>query len=193
MKIALFDFDGTITQHDTFLTFGKIAKGKWGVYHGVLKWFPWLIAWKLKLITNSEAKERLFRTLFHNMSVEEFQSYCEEFRSVIDADLRKETLEIIKKHKADGAKIVIVSASIADWIRPWAERNGIDRVIATEIEKTSVGLLSGNFASRNCHGPEKVNRIKESLCLSPEDEIWAYGDSSGDSEMLKFADHGMFL
>lgn len=193
MRIALFDFDGTITRNDTFISFGMKARGKSGFFRAVLSSLPWLIGWKLNVISNSKAKEHLFGCLFRNMSVEEFQSNCESFKTDIDKNLREDTLRLIRHHQDAGDKVVIVSASIADWIRPWASANGIDTVIATEIEVLPSGTISGKFSSRNCHGQEKVNRIKETLHPSSDDEIRAYGDSSGDKEMLAFANHAQIM
>lgn len=39
----------------------------------------------------------------------------------------------------------------------------------------------------NCHGIEKVNRIRNAVDLSNYDDIYAYGDSKGDSGMLDLA------
>jgi phosphoserine phosphatase len=55
------------------------------------------------------------------------------------------------------------------------------------------GRITGRFKTKNCYGPEKVNRIKAVLKGPREDyEIFAFGDSRGDREMLNFADQGFF-
>jgi phosphatidylglycerophosphatase C len=46
------------------------------------------------------------------------------------------------------------------------------------------GVLEGG----NVRGPEKVRRLRDWLGTEPA-EVWAYGDSSGDRELLAFADH----
>ena len=40
----------------------------------------------------------------------------------------------------------------------------------------------------NILGPEKARRLKK-LLTSESVELWAYGNSSGDREMLEMADH----
>ena len=49
------------------------------------------------------------------------------------------------------------------------------------------GKLTGKFSTKNCFGIEKVNRIKEKYNLSEYNVIYAYGNSSGDKEMLSIA------
>jgi len=59
-------------------------------------------------------------------------------------------------------------------------------IISTRLE-TKDGLLTGNFATPNCYGPEKVRRIREVVDLSAYQTVYAYGDSRGDREMLEIA------
>lgn len=189
MKVALFDFDGTITSHDTFIRFALFSQGKIKFIKAMLQSMPYLLAWKLHLRSNSQAKERLFKALYEGMDYEEFKEWCILFRDKINMDLRPETLAMMQWHKAQGHTIAIVSASISDWILPWSQTLGVDHVLATEIELTESQKISGRFSTPNCHGKEKVRRIKEDFMLGSDDEIWAYGDSKGDDEMLSIANH----
>lgn len=189
MKIAFFDFDGTITRHDTFITFARFSLGMGRFLVALLKSMPKLILWKLHLASNSDAKQTLFRNLYRGVEAKQFCRWCDSFVSYIDGDVRRDTLNEIRAHKAAGHKVVIVSASIADWIRPWAALQGVDTLLATEIEVDDAGRLTGNFSTPNCYGPEKVRRILEWRVLQSDDEVWAYGDSSGDDAMLAIADH----
>ena len=64
-------------------------------------------------------------------------------------------------------------------------------VIATRLERDPGGRLTGRLAGLNCRGPEKARRVRE--WLAGHDltgaELWAYGDSPGDAELLAAADH----
>lgn len=84
--------------------------------------------------------------------------------------------------------MAVVTASIDNWVKPFFSEvcpNAI--VVGTQIEVKD-GIVTGSFASKNCYGAEKVNRIKELFPDREQYHITAYGDSSGDSEMLKYAD-----
>lgn len=187
--IALFDFDGTITAGDTFISFARYAVGDKAFRKAFLRAVPWLVAWKLKLISNSAAKQRLFGLLYRGMPVEVFCSECAGFAALIDSDLKADTMQALEHHKQSGHRVVIVSASVEDWIRPWAEAHGVHHVIGTQIEVDASGCLTGRFASPNCHGREKMTRIHRAIPDIAGYEVWAYGDSAGDEPMLALADH----
>lgn len=53
-------------------------------------------------------------------------------------------------------------------------------------------FLSGYFATPNCYGAQKAIRIKARYDLAKYDEIYAYGDSKGDREMLALATHAFY-
>ena len=53
---------------------------------------------------------------------------------------------------------------------------------------SSYGRLTGAMEGVNIRGPEKARRLKK-LLKSESVELWAYGNSSGDREMLEMADH----
>jgi phosphoserine phosphatase len=54
------------------------------------------------------------------------------------------------------------------------------------------GKFTGRFATANCNGQEKVNRINSYLDLKQYKPVFAYGNSSGDKPMLDMADHGFY-
>lgn len=189
MKVAFFDFDGTLTKHDTFIEFAKFSMGKRTFFKAFLKSVPSLCLWKLGLRSNSEAKQTLFSLLYKGMDYMRFKELGIAYIPWINIDARTEIIEIMKRHKCDGHKIIVVSASIGDWIRPWAENIGIDEVIATEVEVDEFGKLTGRFLTKNCYGIEKVARIQRLFPQIGNCETWGYGDSSGDDAMLTLVNH----
>lgn len=189
--IAFFDFDGTITADDTFITFGKFALGKTGFAKKILQAAPWLILWKLGIISNFKAKEKLFGFIFKGMAADRFLCLCNEFIPEIEKSLRPETMQKLIVHQQKGDRVVIVSASIKDWIEPWARLHNINEVLATEAEVDAQGRLSGRFSTLNCHGQEKVRRINLALGDLTGTDTFAYGDSRGDDAMLALAKHSV--
>lgn len=77
--IAFFDFDGTLTTKDTLLEFIKYCKGNNAFYAGFLINSPFLLAYKLKIISNQAAKEKVLQHFFKNTSVDSFGLLCEKF------------------------------------------------------------------------------------------------------------------
>jgi phosphoserine phosphatase len=46
--------------------------------------------------------------------------------------------------------------------------------------------------SKNCFGQEKINRLLEEFPDRRSYKLIAYGDSSGDKELIDFADKGFY-
>lgn len=192
-RIALFDFDGTLTRHDTFITFARHARGRSGFLKAFVRSLPVLVRWKLGLTTNSKAKETLFGNLYRGMTADEFDRLCTTFADVVSHDLNERGMRLLDNHIRAGDEVYIVSASPASWIRPWAIMHGIKDVIATGIEIDAYGRLTGRFSTPNCHGKEKVRRAEATLGPLAGYESWAYGDSDSDRFILEVADHSEMI
>jgi phosphatidylglycerophosphatase C len=185
-EIAFFDFDGTITTKDTLLEFIKFSKGSFRFYLGFIINAPYLLAFKLGVITNQSAKEKILRFFFHDTPVAVFKKHCEDFsRSVLPKLIRPKAVDEIQKLKQNNTVIVVVSASPESWIEGWAKSLGLE-LIASRLE-VRAGKLTGKILGKNCHGDEKVNRITEIYNLSDYSIVAAYGDSNGDKPMLQLA------
>ena len=186
MKISFFDFDGTITTDDSLVKFIRFAVGNTKLIWGMTLLSPMLTAYKLKFIPNYKAKQYMLSYFFKGISEEKFMQVANEYSlKHIDTIVRPKAMEKIAWHKEQGHAVVVVSASIESWLKPWCDKNNID-LIATRLEIED-GKLTGKFATKNCYGIEKVNRIKEKYNLAEYSIIYAYGDSSGDKEMLSIA------
>jgi len=192
LQVSAFDFDGTITTKDTLWEFLKFSQSKWRLYLGLLTISPFILFYFLKIISNENAKERLFSFFFKNWDLKDFNTVCAQFSSKIDSFVKKETLEIIKQHQNNEHSIFIISASIENWITPWADKYGIT-VLSTQIEVDLEQKLTGKFKSKNCYGQEKVNRLLAVLPNRNEYYLYAYGDSRGDKELIDFANEGHYL
>ena len=186
MTLALFDFDGTITTDDSLLKFIRFVVGDRRFLLGLVVLSPMLVLYKFKLIPNYKAKQYMLSWFFKGMSKDSFLKVANEYSLVhIDKILRPKAIEKINWHKNQGHKVVVVSASIECWLRPWCEKNGLE-LIATKLEIKD-DIVTGKLLSKNCYGVEKVNRIKELYNIEKYDYIYAYGDSSGDKQMLELA------
>lgn len=188
-RIAVFDFDGTITRRDTLIEFIHFAKGSIALYWGLLLHLPWLVLMKLHLYDNGKTKERVFSWFFKGTSLEQFNKQGRQFFDAqADKLLYTHAVQTILQHKQQGDKVVILSASIENWVRPFASALQADALLGTQAEVQN-GILTGRFATKNCYGQEKVNRLKQWLHANAITDgfVIAYGDSRGDKELLDFA------
>ncbi|MFT4926212.1 MAG: phosphatidylglycerophosphatase C [Phenylobacterium sp.] len=189
--LALFDFDGTITRKDSLVGFIQHAVGKPRYYAGLIKLSPMLSAFLLKKIPNDQAKTRFISHYFKGWNSDNFEQCANQYSlEQLDKIVRPGAITKIKWHQAQGHQVMVVSASMVSWLRGWCERHQLG-LIATEMQ-VSDGKLTGQFATPNCHGAEKVKRVSEVCDLDRYDTIYAYGDSSGDSEMLALADERFY-
>ncbi len=186
--IAVFDFDGTITTKDTLFDFISFYHSKGKLIRGLCFLSPVLIAYKAGLLKNDIAKQKLLSYFFKNEGTDQFESICKTYIERISRICKEDTLNRIKWHKQQGHTLVIVSASMRNWIEPWALDFGFDKVIGTELEITN-NLLTGRFASKNCYGQEKVNRLLEVFPNRNSYVLYAYGDSNGDKQLLELSDY----
>lgn len=190
-KIAFFDFDGTITSRDTLLEFIKFNKGRFRFYFGFLWNIFYLIAYKLKIISNQKAKEKILQFFFRETSVFDFDEGSKKFSETILSKLvRQKALQEIKSLQEKGFTVVVVSASPESWIRQWTDSMGVT-LIASCLE-TKNGRITGKLSGKNCHGQEKVRRILELHQMDEYDEIFVYGDSEGDLPMMKLATRSFY-
>jgi len=189
--IAAFDFDGTITKKDTFIDFLLFSQGVAKVLIGLFVNSPILIFYFFRLIPNWKAKEKLFSYYFKGVELDQFNTVCQRYSKRIEAILRADALHEINQHKKRNSKIVIVSASIENWIKPWADKYGIE-TISTSLKIDNNNALTGKFMSLNCYGQQKLNRFLEKYPDKKLYSLYAYGDSRGDKELLAFADHSFF-
>jgi phosphatidylglycerophosphatase C len=182
-KIAFFDFDGTITTKDTLLEFIKFSKGSFAFYIGFLINMPYLVAYKAGFISNQKAKEKVLSYFFKGTALTEFQDYCERFAAqCLPSLLRPKALAEINNFIKAGVEVVIVSASPENWIKPWTNDMQLE-LVATRLQIVN-NHLTGKIFECNCHGEEKVRRIREHYILDNYSEIFAYGDTKGDLPML---------
>jgi HAD superfamily hydrolase (TIGR01490 family) len=191
MILVLFDFDGTITTDDSLIKFIRFAEGDVKTIWGIMMLSPILIAYKLGFIPNYKAKQLMLSYFFKGMDEQQFYKVAEEYSlNHIGTILRPKAMEMIAWHKEQGHQVVIVSASIECWLKPWCDKNELD-LIATKIEMHD-GVVTGKLLTKNCYGIEKANRVSAEYNLNDYDYIYAYGDSRGDKELLELANESFY-
>lgn len=186
MRLALFDFDGTITNRDTLFDFLYYTYGLLEFTWGILVLSPMLMLYIMKLIPNWKAKECVIRHFIKGQEVEHFEKVATRYSNQrLPLLIRKQALEKIEWHLSQGHQVAVVTASINQWVLPWCDRYGM-KLIATHLESKN-GRLTGRLDGANCQGPEKARRIKEAIDLNEFEYIYAYGNSRGDADMLALA------
>ena len=192
-KVYLFDFDGTLTCADTLLEFIRYACGRRRFFIGFALFSPLLVLMKLHLYPNYRAKQRLFAWYFKGMSIDNFDLVCRRFAHHNQRLMRQKALDRLREIFHNNDTLCVVSASIDNWVRPFFDNiskasRSYFRVIGTEVEVDTDGVLTGRFRTHNCYGAEKVRRVLEAMPQLKSNR----DDSRGDKELLEFADEAHF-
>jgi len=184
-QLALFDFDETLTQKDTFRTFMRFAfpadQWRW-------RWFCSLPDIGVYMLNKngSRLKTRVLNRFFSDYNKVDLEAKAIEFVNWMEENpsyFKTEVLFNLMKLRDDGAEIAVVSASPELWIEPWCKRKGI-RAIATKLEWSSEGKFIG-LDGKNCSREEKVVRIQQEFDLSRYKRIVVYGNKGPDDAMLE--------
>jgi HAD superfamily hydrolase (TIGR01490 family) len=187
--VAAFDFDGTISHRDTLLPFLVAVRGRWAVAVALLRLAPRLALMATGRADRGATKERLVGMLLTGHPAEELRAAGKQHASQLVHRLRPGAAERIRWHADRGHELVMISASPTVYLEPLAAELGFDAVLATGLEVDRAGRLTGRLEGSNVRGHEKVARLEAWLDGREPAALWAYGDSSGDRELLARADH----
>lgn len=192
-RIAAFDFDGTLTQRDTLLPFLVHVCGARKVAGAVAKVAPVAARARIgrleaDLHHRDAVKERLLAELLGGRRASWLDQVGAAYARSLPGRLRPALAAQVAWHRSTGHELVIVSASLGAYLRPFARAEGFHHVIAVELEAGPDGVLTGAMAGPNVRGPEKSVRLRRWLDGDQPDLLWAYGNSSGDEELLAMAD-----
>lgn len=188
--VAAFDFDGTLTYRDTLSSFLLYAAGPLRTFLYLLIQLPILVAFAAGRATRQETKERVLKQFFSGASIDKLRQMGEAFvRERLSRHLRPEAMQRLQWHREQGHRCVLVSASLDVYLEPWAESVGMDVALTSRVAFDGEGKVTGKLVGLNCRREEKVRRLRELLGPLEKYQIYAYGDSKGDKEMLEIADH----
>ena len=191
--LAVFDFDGTITRTDTFPMFLRHSRSRARFVHDSIASIPTLCLLLAGRIPRQEAKRRILDIFFHGWSREEIRRAGSRFAArALPRVVRPRALERIRSHQRSGHQVLVVTASVDEWVAPWCRSQGVE-LLATRLEYDAHGTFTGHLATRNCRGDEKVERIMRAVGEPRERMyVYAYGDSAGDKPMLQWADESRY-
>jgi phosphatidylglycerophosphatase C len=185
--VAAFDFDGTLVPGDSVHVFLTHLLGRRRLGAALLAAGP---AMGLAYLRGGrdEAKAAFFARAVPGIEAARVDALGRSFGHQLVGRMRADLAARLGWHRDQGHRVVIVSASLTNYLEPFAAEVGIDDVIATRLEVDGDGRLTGRMAGLNVRGAEKATRLRALLGPEPV-ELWAYGDSRGDREMLAMADH----
>ena len=187
LGLVAFDFDGTLTIRDTFTAFLAWRAGPVRYAFGCLRLLPAATAYLLSR-NAGKLKAAAVREFLKGARLADLQEQARRFAEKNSGRLmRPDAVETWRRWRSKGARTIIVTASPDFVIAPFARGLGADGLIGTELAFDAEGRAIGVLSGLNCRGPEKVRRLRE---VYGEDIrlMAAYGDTDGDTDMLKLAE-----
>jgi HAD superfamily hydrolase (TIGR01490 family) len=190
-RLAIFDFDGTLTEGHLWKGIAKHHRAKKLKRWTLLTYFAWHIpfwlASNIKLYNKEKNRSKWgedLAVLFKGMTLEKTK---EIFEWVADNYflplLRKDIVELLNEHKKQGYKIVLLSGMFIEFLEVMRTKIGADYVQGTKLEFLNE-VCSGKIIQPLCFGRYKAvlledliikNRLNVDLCKSS-----AFADSYYD-------------
>ncbi len=193
MIVATFDFDGTLTHRDTLLPFLRFVSGFPVFTVNSVRVAPALLRFVVGNIDNQQAKEAVLHRFISSKSRHELMDLGKKFsEEKISRMVRAEGIDRLKWHQQQGHTCILVSASLDVYLEHWSRSLNFDGLACSRLDYDADGRATGALRGRNCHGAEKLRRLRKLVDDAEVTELHAYGDSSGDRELLAAADHAYF-
>jgi phosphatidylglycerophosphatase C len=186
VTVAAFDVDNTLTVRDCVMPFMRRVAGV-NVLLRTVASQPLTVFSLLKNKDRNALKALFVSKVFAGRSESEVNEQGVLFAArVANGWMREDVVKRLRWHQSQGHVVVLVSASLSPYLEPLGDLLEVDSVLCTELESDG-NVFTGNIRGANCRGAEKVRRL-QSWCDSagiPVSSVrYAYGDSSGDTEML---------
>ena len=187
VTVAAFDVDDTLTIRDCVVPFMRSVAGTGRLMKVMLSNVGETIQ-NVRRRDRDALKAKFVSGVFSGRNAREIESLGIQFASkVADGWLRSDVAARMRWHQEQGHVVILVSASLGSYLHPLGDLLEVDAVLCTEMEEVD-GILTGKLEGKNCRGEEKASRIQkwcEGAGIDVEDLVYAYGDSSGDVQMLE--------
>lgn len=189
MNLALFDFDNTLTTTDCYSVFIYKYINRRDLSFRLLRLGVSKLLYSWGMYPVAELRKQASYVAFRQKLADQVERDAKQFvKEFICQHLSATGMEKLNWHQQRGDKVVLVSASIDPYLKPWCADLGID-LLCSELEVQD-GKYTGRYQNGDCGGENKANRVKAKYDVSQFDKIYAYGDSDDDLPMLAIADYG---
>ena len=192
-KLAIFDVDYTLTKKETLIEFYLYMMKN---NRKLLKYLPKSIFssifYAFKIYDASKLK-KIFIRFIDGIEEEEMKKIVKEFYETrLSKILYTDAIDTIKKMKAEGYKIYLISASAEFYLSELYNIKEVDMVIGTRFMINS-GLHRNEIIGENCKGEEKVIRLKQVLKEKnievDFESSYMYSDSLSDLPLFNLVGH----
>jgi phosphatidylglycerophosphatase C len=184
--LALFDFDGTITAHETMPEFVRRSISIQRLGFAQICLTPVVLANRYGLVSSIFLRRALVLSCYRGASARHLDAVGLAFaREYLPNVLRDDAMRRIAWHKAQGHTVAVVSGALDFYLAPWCKEHQLD-LICSSLEQRD-GILTGRYLGAQCVREEKARQVRARFETSKYSTIYAYGDSPDDIGLLGVA------
>jgi HAD superfamily hydrolase (TIGR01490 family) len=197
MRVAIFDFDGTLYADETFqllmdhLKYHPVHHTKFKhFYRAILR--PY-IGHKMKLVPEAKMKEQSMQIYLDSLgqqSKKELDQYFEELADKVRQGFNPDVLSRLKQHIDDDVHVMLVSGAYTPLLQSVTKGLQFDTIIGTEVPLNGQDV-DYQAPIYHVHGSRKNEEIERALQGKNIDwqNSFAYGDSFSDIPVLELVGH----
>lgn len=197
MRVAIFDFDGTLYSNETYQLLMNHLK-EHPIYHARYKRFmrlvlPPYIGSKMKVYPRQKMRNRsmqVYLEALKGLTVAELDEYFEEVADKMHVDLNKEVVDKLYEHAKDGIHIMVVSGAYSPLLHMVTKNMPVDTIIGTDVP-VNQKIVNTNTQLNHIQGTRKNEQIEQALAGKEIDweNSYAYADSLSDITVLELVGH----
>lgn len=193
-RLALFDLDGTLTRHDTFVPFvlGLLARQPARWVRLVLLLGP-VMTYAFGRLDRGGLKGAILHHLFSGMSHEAVTSWSAHFASAsVARRMHAQGVRQLRAHLAAGDHVVVLSASPDLYVPLLARQLGAHETHCTAI-RWHGQRLDGRLAGPNRRDEEKARVLAMLRSAHPGLAVIAYGNSGADLIHMRRCEEAVYV
>jgi phosphatidylglycerophosphatase C len=194
VQLAVFDLDGTITRRDTLLPYVMgFPMSTSRKLLGVLGFLGPLSVFVIGSRDHGQLKSAFIRSVLGGQPRSRIESWTARFvPALLEQGVFADALSTIERHRQDGARLVLMSASTDLYVPAIAAALGFDAVICTGV-RWDGDRLDGRLTTPNRRGAEKTRCFEALRSAHPGLTTAAYGNAGSDLDHLRRADHPLLV
>jgi len=143
--LALFDFDGTITTHETVPEFIRRSVGR-RLMIGWLLLAPLVLGYNVSLVSGTLVRRAVVRVAYAGTPASRVVTHGRDFvASHLPSVVREDAMQRIAWHKAQGHTVVVVSGGLNAYLEPWCAAHELE-LLCSSLQVRD-GILTGRYAA----------------------------------------------
>ena len=190
-RLALFDLDRTLLPGSSLFQLGRALADRGVIDRALVARHALLAAvFARRGLADSRierVRDRVLATAV-DRDGEELASVAREVGGRLASGAHPGARWLVDRHHAAGDVCVVLSASPQELVEAAGAALGADRSIGTRVEVVD-GRLTGRLDGPFCHGPGKLERLRDELGEVDLGPAVAYADSGSDVPLLAACGH----